>query len=78
MKLFVHLKLWRDICDEIRAEMKGDIRHERFGSCGERKSSKMFHFKGLATAPCPPPWKNEANGELLFCNNKKNKMVAIK
>lgn len=39
MKLFIHLKFWRDICDTIWAEMKGDIRHEKFGSDEERKSS---------------------------------------
>lgn len=58
--------------------MKNYIRHEKFGSCGKRESSKMLHFKSLATDPCPGKIKKLENGEPLFCNSKKNKVVAMK
>lgn len=55
IKLFIHLALWRDIYDKIWAEIIGDMRHRKLGSYREKESSKVLHFKGLATDPWPQP-----------------------
>lgn len=71
MKLFIHLKIWRDICDKIWAEMKGDVRHTNSGSQEERESSKILHLRAWLKVkhfviPALEKWSRKKQMKICF------------
>lgn len=77
MKLFIHLILWRDICDKIWTEMKGDMKHRKLDSWREKESSKMLHFKGLAKQTPGPTLEKWSRKSKYFSVIGRKKMVTI-